>query len=76
MMVRGQTGSTKWMIFSILFQMTIGLLVATFVYSGGKLLGLSGVQAMWTFYAICFGLVVVLGFLPSSRGKEESPVVK
>ncbi len=71
MMVRAQTGSTKWMIFSILFQMTIGLIVATFVFSGGKLLGLTGLQAMWTFYAICLGIVVIFGFLPSYRGEKK-----
>ncbi len=74
MMVRGQTGSTKWMIFSILFQMTIGLTVATFVFSGGTWLGLSGVEAMWTFYAICLGLVVILGFLPSQIAEKEQLV--
>ncbi len=65
MMVRGQTGSTKWMLFSIVFQMTIGLIVASFVYSGGLMLGLTGVQAMWTFYGICVALVVALGFIPA-----------
>ncbi len=71
MMVRGQTGSTKWMIFSILFQMTIGLIVATCVFSGGKLLGLSGTQAMWTFYSICLTLVLILGFIPSHESKPS-----
>ncbi len=65
MMVRAQTGSTGWMIFSIIFQMSIGLLVATLVYSGGVFLNLSGVQAMWTFYGICAAIVVVLGFIPA-----------
>ncbi len=65
MMVRAQTGSTKWMVFSIVFQMAIGLTVATLVYSGGVFFQLSGVEAMWTFYAICAALVVLLGFLPA-----------
>ncbi len=76
MMVRGQTGSTKWMIFSILFQMTIGLIVATFVFSGGRLLGLSGVEAMWTFYAICLGVVVLFGFLPSHREEKNISAIQ
>ncbi len=71
MMVRGQTGSTKWMIFSIIFQMTIGLIVATFVFSGGKMLALSGTEAMWTFYGICLAIVVVLGLVPSQFGKNK-----
>ncbi len=65
MMVRSQTGSTGWMIFSIVFQMTIGLLVASLVYSGGVMLGLSGVEAMWSFYGLCLALVVILGFIPA-----------
>ncbi len=70
-MVRNQTGATKWMIFSIIFQMTIGLIVATFIFSGGKMLGLTGLQAMWTFYGICLGLVVILGVLPSQLGSNK-----
>ncbi len=72
MMVRGQTGSTKWMLFSIIFQMTIGLLVATFVFSGGKMLGLSGTEAMWTFYGICVAIVAILGFIPSADTSSPS----
>ncbi len=71
MMVRGQTGSTKWMIFSIVFQMTIGLLVATLVFSGGSWLGLSGTQSMWTFYGICFALVVLLGLIPARKAQTQ-----
>ncbi len=75
MMVRGQTGSTKWMIFSIIFQMTIGLFVATIVFSGGNMLGLTGTQAMWTFYGICLAVVILLGFIPS-HGSQPSKVLK
>ncbi len=67
MMVKGQTNSTGWMLFSIVFQMTIGLLVATLVFTGGTMLGLTGVQAMWTFYAICAFFVLVLGFIPNKN---------
>ncbi len=78
MMVRSQTGTTGWMIFSILFQMTIGLLVATFVYSGGVLLNLTGTQAMWTFYGLCLGVVLLLGILPArlSNKKEQASTIK
>lgn len=63
-MVRKQTDSTGWMLFSILFQMTIGLIIATLVYSGGVFFGASGVQTMWTFYGICLALVILLAFIP------------
>ncbi len=75
MMVRGQTGSTKWMIFSILYQMAIGLFVATLIFSGSNLLGLTGTQAMWTFYGLCFAVVVLLGFIPSP-GSKSSKVLR
>lgn len=65
MMVRAQAGSTGWMLFSIVFQMIIGLSVASFVYSGGVWLGLSGVEAMWTFYGICVAIVIALAFIPN-----------
>ncbi len=65
MMVRNQTNSTGWMLFSIVFQMTIGLIVATVVFSGGTFFNLSGVETMWTFYGICAAIVVLLGFVPS-----------
>lgn len=67
MMVRAQTGGTKWMLFSIVFQLCVGLFVATLVFSGGTYLGLSGTEAMWTFYSLCIALVVILGFVPDRR---------
>ncbi len=72
MMVRGQTGSTNWMVFSIVFQMTIGLLVATLVFSGGTMFKLSGVEAMWAFYAFCFVLAALLGLIPTRDTHRES----
>ena len=63
MMIKLQTGSAKWMLFSMVYQMTIGLLVASFVFSGATLLGLSATQAMWSYYALCFAAVVLLYFV-------------
>lgn len=67
MMVRAQTGGTKWMLFSIIFQMCLGLFVATLVFSGGTYLGLDGTQAMWTFYSLCLAVVIILAFVPDRR---------
>ncbi len=63
-MVRAQAASTRWMLFSILFQMCIGLLIATLVFTGGSWLGLSGFQAMWAYYGLCLCLLIVLALLP------------
>ncbi len=76
MMVKNQTGSLRWMIFSIIFQMTIGLFVATLIFSGGTALNLTGVQAMWTFYALCLSLVIILGFIkPKEKGLLDNNTI-
>ncbi len=64
MMVRAQTASTKWMLFAILFQITLGLGIATLVFSLGTMLGFTGVEAMWTFYGFCFLIMLIIGFIP------------
>lgn len=61
--VRVQTGSTKWMLFSFLYQLFLGLFVAMIVFTGGQALGLSGIQAMWGFYGLALALTVVMGFV-------------
>jgi ferrous iron transport protein B len=68
-MVRHQSNSTKWMLFSIGYQSLLGLCVATLVFTGGSLLGLSGMQAMWAFYALCVVTTLVMAMLPT---REES----
>eukprot|EP01022_Parablepharisma_sp_SALTPOND_P012959 TRINITY_DN1687_c2_g1_i1.p1 TRINITY_DN1687_c2_g1~~TRINITY_DN1687_c2_g1_i1.p1 ORF type:complete len:978 (+),score=228.69 TRINITY_DN1687_c2_g1_i1:6273-9206(+) len=63
-MVRVQTGSYKWMVFSILFPTVLGLTVSSIIYTGGNLLGLSGIQAMAGFYGIALLTAVGLAFVP------------
>ncbi len=65
MMVRQQTHSTKWMTFAILFQICLGLGIATLVFSGGTALGFTGVQTMWSFYSIVFVLLILVGLIPN-----------
>ncbi len=69
--VRTQTNSTGWMLFAALFQISIGLTIATLVYSTGTAFGLTGVQAMWYFYAFCIVLLIILGLIPLRQ--EEVP---
>lgn len=71
-MVKTQAASTRWMLFSIIFQMSIGLVVATLVFSGGTLLGLTGFEAMWVYYGFCLCLLAVLALVPD-RNAEERP---
>lgn len=71
MAIRIQTGSNFWMMFSFLFQLTLGLITATLVFTGGRLLGLTGFQAMWVFYLIPLTLTILASFVkPGSTNRQ------
>ncbi len=74
-MVRMQSGSNKWMLFSILYQTLLGLGVAVLVFSGGKMLGLSGLQAMWGFYGLCVAATVIMALIPD-RSAQKADIGK
>ena len=61
--VKLQSGSVKWMLFSMIYPMCLGLTAATLVFSGGKALGLSGLQAMFAFYGLALAVTIVMGFI-------------
>ncbi|MFP4515898.1 MAG: ferrous iron transport protein B [Desulfovibrionales bacterium] len=63
-MVKVQTGSYKWMLFSIAFPTVMGLAVASAVFTGGTILGLSGLGAMIGFYLTALVTAVLLAFVP------------
>jgi ferrous iron transport protein B len=63
-MVRLQAGSTGWMLFSMGYQTLLGLLVASLVFTGGTLLGFTGWQSMWAFYAVCVLATVAMALVP------------
>ncbi len=65
MMVRHQAGTTRWMLFSIGYQMLLGFFIATLVFTGGSLLDLSGFQAMWAFYGLCVLATVAMALIPT-----------
>ncbi len=65
-MVRLQANSTGWMLFSLGYQTLLGLVVATLVFAGGTLLGLTGWQAMWTFYGVCVLATAAMALVPES----------
>jgi len=62
-MVKVQTGSYKWMIFSFVFPTILGLTAASAVYTGGRLLGASGIEAMSGYYAAILALLIVVGLV-------------
>ena len=72
-MVKVQTGSYKWMLFSSVFPTVLGLLVSSGIYTLGGGLSLSGVQAMAAFYAGAVLLALGLAFVPDPVMKEPHP---
>lgn len=66
-MVKIQSGSIKWMLFSMLYPMVLGLMAAVLVFTGGSALGLTGIQAMFCFYGLALGATIVAGLIPNPR---------
>lgn len=73
-MVRHQSNSTKWMLFSIGYQTVLGLFVASLVFTGGTLLGLTGFETMWAFYALCVAATLGMAMIPTPEEKEVTEV--
>jgi ferrous iron transport protein B len=61
--VKLQAGSVKWMLFSMIYPMVLGLVAATMIFSLGSALGLSGFQAMFAFYGLALAMTVMMGFI-------------
>ena len=61
--VKLQSGSVKWMLFSMGYPMVLGLTVATGIFTCGSALGLSGLQAMAAFYGLALVVTVGMGFI-------------
>lgn len=59
-MVRVQTGSYKWMLFSILFPSFTGLIVASAVFTIGQSFGLSGIAMMKSFYFFVLAVALII----------------
>jgi ferrous iron transport protein B len=72
--VKVQTGSMKWMLFSIAYPILLGFAAAVLVFSCGRALGLTGIQAMGAFWLLALCFTVAAGFLryaPGSAGNSE-----
>jgi len=59
--VKLQSGSVKWMLFSIVYPMILGIVIATMVFSVGSAFGLSGLQAMAAFYGMALAFTIFMG---------------
>jgi ferrous iron transport protein B len=65
--VKLQSGSVKWMLFAMGYPMLLGLVVASLIFTGGSLLGLSGLQAMAAFYLLALAITIAAGFITPAR---------
>jgi ferrous iron transport protein B len=63
MMIRLETGSTKWMLFATFYPIVLGMIISILVFTGGNLLGVSGVQAMIAFYVLALILLISMGLI-------------
>ncbi|MEA1922886.1 MAG: ferrous iron transport protein B [Pseudomonadota bacterium] len=68
-MIKLQTNSWKWMFFSLIIPIAMGVVISTLIFSGGTALGLNGWQAMAIFYAIA----VVITLLTAMIKDHEIP---
>ncbi|PIE68775.1 MAG: ferrous iron transport protein B [Deltaproteobacteria bacterium] len=69
--VKLQTGSAKWMVFAMTYPMILGLGVAVLVFSGGMMLGLTGLQAMFAFYGLALLFTLIMGFVNPKKEDES-----
>ncbi len=70
-MIKVQTGSYKWMLFSIFFPTTLGFFVAVCIFTGGRVLGLSGIQMMGVFYVLVVLLTIFTGLFNSRQARPQ-----
>jgi ferrous iron transport protein B len=70
MMVKVQTGSYKWMAFSIIFPTILGLAVASAVYSIGTAVGATGIEAMSAVYWGAFLLLLIVGLFSDRKASR------
>ncbi|MCC7574971.1 ferrous iron transport protein B, partial [Candidatus Woesearchaeota archaeon] len=70
--VRLETGSTKWMLFAIFYPIILGTLIAVLVFSGGNLLGLTGLQALVWFYILAIIVMIIMGFVKNKDDEIEN----
>jgi len=63
MMIHLETASTKWMLFATFYPIVLGIIISILVFTGGNFLGLSGFQAMITFYVLALILLISMGLI-------------
>ncbi len=72
-MIKVQTASYKWMVFSMVFPTLLGFIVASGIFTGGRVMGLSGIQMMGVFYGFTVLLTIAIGLF-KPWGKKATPI--
>jgi ferrous iron transport protein B len=77
MVVKIQSGAWKWMVFSLVYMMCLGAAVAVLVFSGGRALGLTGLEAMAWFYGLAVAATIITGLIePRPTDEPQRPLVE
>lgn len=71
--VKVQTGSYRWLLFSIGYPILLGFGVAALVFSVAQAVGLSGLQAMYSFYALAFVNTLAAGLIKRNNKTASEP---
>lgn len=71
--IKLQTGSYKFLLLSLSYQIFLGTAVAIFVFTVGSALHLTGVQAMIGFYIIALLIATAIGFIPNPPLENKQP---
>lgn len=61
--IKIQSGSVKWMMFAMGYQMLLGIVVSTLIFSLGSFLKLTGLQAMIAFYILALIITILTGLI-------------
>ncbi|MEA1883611.1 MAG: nucleoside recognition domain-containing protein, partial [Thermotogota bacterium] len=65
----GAEAGIKWSLFAFAYPTVLGLLFAFLLFTGGSMLGLTGLQAMLVLYILLFIVMIVMGFIkPRKKG--------
>ncbi|MBK1650224.1 ferrous iron transport protein B [Rhabdochromatium marinum] len=68
-MIKVQTHSYKWMLFSIVFPTLLGLAVSSLVYSLGRAFNATGIEAMTALYLSALSVLILVGLTSGTRRK-------
>ncbi|MEW5692803.1 MAG: ferrous iron transport protein B [Candidatus Hydrogenedentota bacterium] len=63
LMVRVETGSTKWMLFATIYPIVLGFIISTLVFTIGTLFNVSAMQMIFGIYVLAIVFMVTMGMI-------------